>query len=149
MAGRTTPTTLHSIVVRHGLGLFIDHLYHVPWLRIKDSDNLLAIFEEMEGNQLVISIKLHAARFICAQGATSCFLNLYSWTRTTFAYFSAEIELATVVKFAPSAARSSTMSNGLIKAARSSTMSNGLKCPRTTAASKFVGFLETSSDAAL
>ena len=46
------------------------------------------------------------------------------------------IELATAVKFAPSAARSFTLSNGL-------------ECPRTTAASKFVGFLETSFDAAL
>lgn len=46
------------------------------------------------------------------------------------------IELATAVKFAPYAARSSTLSNGL-------------ECPATTAASKFVGFLETSFDSAL
>ncbi|KAL5542687.1 hypothetical protein UlMin_010397 [Ulmus minor] len=54
--------------------------YHVPRSWLNASNNLLVIFEETGGNPFEISVKLRAARSICAQVSESHYPPLHTWS---------------------------------------------------------------------
>ncbi|XP_074276233.1 beta-galactosidase 9 isoform X2 [Silene latifolia] len=53
--------------------------YHVPRSWLKESNNLLVIFEEIGGNPFEISIKSHTTHIICAEVSESHYPPLSKW----------------------------------------------------------------------
>ncbi|XP_030507420.2 beta-galactosidase 9-like [Cannabis sativa] len=55
-------------------------LYHIPRAWLKDSNNLLILFEETGGNPLEISVKTRTTRYICGQVSESHYPPLHKWS---------------------------------------------------------------------
>ncbi|KAH9616803.1 hypothetical protein KSS87_021145 [Heliosperma pusillum] len=59
--------------------LSVDLRYHVPRSWLKESNNLLVIFEEIRGNPFEISITSHTTHTICAEVSESHYPPLSKW----------------------------------------------------------------------
>uniref|UniRef100_A0A803Q723 Beta-galactosidase n=1 Tax=Cannabis sativa TaxID=3483 RepID=A0A803Q723_CANSA len=55
-------------------------LYHIPRAWLKDSNNLLVLFEETGGNPLEISVKTRTTRYICGLVSESHYPPLHKWS---------------------------------------------------------------------
>ncbi|PIA35985.1 hypothetical protein AQUCO_03400110v1 [Aquilegia coerulea] len=58
--------------------------YHIPRSWLLASDNLLVIFEEIGGNPLEISVKLHYTRTICSSVSETDYPPLHLWSHPDF-----------------------------------------------------------------
>ncbi|KAG9447906.1 hypothetical protein H6P81_014034 [Aristolochia fimbriata] len=61
-------------------GKLTQNWYHIPRSWLQPSDNMLVIFEEIGGNPLKISTKLHKTDTICAQVSESHYPPLRMWS---------------------------------------------------------------------
>ncbi|KAM7271815.1 hypothetical protein ACFE04_031029 [Oxalis oulophora] len=55
--------------------------YHIPRSWLRESDNLLVIFEEVGGNPFEITIKLRSTRTVCAQVSESHYAPVGKWSQ--------------------------------------------------------------------
>lgn len=62
------------------LTLAITVRYHIPRSWLQTSNNLLVMFEEIGGDPLKISVKLHATEIICAEISETSYPPIHMWS---------------------------------------------------------------------